>query len=203
MPVPFTEKEKTEIRNSLMEAGLRMFSGAGLSKTSVENLASSAGIAKGSFYLFFESKEELYYEILIEEEKFRDRVMERVLNMGLSPQKTMELFLLDSLDEIHKNPFFQRVFASDDMLYVARRVNETKLLENRLKDEQSMEHFLRVVYGDREKPDVPIFTGILRAFVMGVLHRKEIGEDIADTVAREMARTLARGLFPEPTGDNL
>ncbi|UAL26941.1 TetR/AcrR family transcriptional regulator [Bacillus paralicheniformis] len=65
----FTEKEKEAIRSALVQSGRELFAQLGLKKTSVGELTASAGIAQGSFYTFFNSKEELYFEILQEEEK--------------------------------------------------------------------------------------------------------------------------------------
>jgi AcrR family transcriptional regulator len=67
MPRAFTDTEKQTIRARLMEAGRACFLRYGLKKTTIEDLVKPAGIAKGSFYLFFESKEALYVEIMFEE----------------------------------------------------------------------------------------------------------------------------------------
>ena len=60
MPKAFSEEEKARIRERLLEAGRKRFTRYGLKKTTIEELAGAARIAKGSFYLFFDSKEELY-----------------------------------------------------------------------------------------------------------------------------------------------
>lgn len=65
MPRAFTEAEKQTIRARLLRAGRELFSHYGLRKTTVEELARAAGIAKGTFYLFFPSKEALYGEVLL------------------------------------------------------------------------------------------------------------------------------------------
>ena len=53
------------IRERLLAAGRELFARYGLRKTTVEELARAAGIAKGTFYLFFPSKEALYAEVLL------------------------------------------------------------------------------------------------------------------------------------------
>jgi AcrR family transcriptional regulator len=59
----FSDQERSLILERLLEAGHRRFSAFGLKKTSVAELADDAGIAKGSFYAFFGSKEELFLEV--------------------------------------------------------------------------------------------------------------------------------------------
>ena len=63
MPKTFTEKEKQIIRNTLIQKGKDLFSIYGLNKTSINELTNAARIAHGTFYNFFNSKEELYLEI--------------------------------------------------------------------------------------------------------------------------------------------
>jgi len=67
MPRAFTEAERETIRERLITAGRKLFSRYGLKKTTVEELSHAAGIAKGTFYLFFPSKEALYAEVLLQE----------------------------------------------------------------------------------------------------------------------------------------
>lgn len=63
MPNAFTEEEMTRIRSALIEAGIRLSKELGLQKMSVEKLTEAVGIAKGSFYLFFGSKEDFILAI--------------------------------------------------------------------------------------------------------------------------------------------
>ncbi len=63
----FTEEERLRIRGKLVTHGRELFTKFGLEKTRVEELAREAGIAKGTFYRFFPSKEALFAEILLEE----------------------------------------------------------------------------------------------------------------------------------------
>ncbi len=67
MPRAFTKEEREAIRGRIVVAGKELFSRYGLQKTTVEELARAARIAKGTFYLFFPSKEALYAEVLLTE----------------------------------------------------------------------------------------------------------------------------------------
>lgn len=60
----FTEREKENIKKSLQEACKQHWTQYGYKKTSVDDLCRQAGISKGAFYLFFESKEALFCEVL-------------------------------------------------------------------------------------------------------------------------------------------
>jgi AcrR family transcriptional regulator len=67
MPRAFTTEEKARIRASLISAGRTCFLKYGIRKTTIDDLVTQVGIAKGSFYQFFSSKENLYLELFMQE----------------------------------------------------------------------------------------------------------------------------------------
>ena len=67
MPKALTDEQKDQMRSSLLEAGRQAFAQFGIRKTTVDDLAKLAGMAKGSFYRHFASKEELYVSIFKED----------------------------------------------------------------------------------------------------------------------------------------
>jgi len=77
MPRAFTDAEREAIRERLTAAGRECFLRFGLKKTTIEDLVRPAGIAKASFYLFFESKEALFVEVYMRE---MPAMMDRLLD---------------------------------------------------------------------------------------------------------------------------
>jgi AcrR family transcriptional regulator len=64
-PKRLTRKEKqAETRGRLLDAGERVFLRRGLQGSSVEEIAGEAGFTRGAFYSNFESKDELFVELL-------------------------------------------------------------------------------------------------------------------------------------------
>lgn len=63
MAQPFTQDQREQIRGRLFESACRHAREDGLKKTSLEMLTDDAGIAKSSFYRFYESKEHLFLEV--------------------------------------------------------------------------------------------------------------------------------------------
>ena len=60
----FTEEQNEKIRNDLICEARHCGITIGMRKTSVEQLTNAAGISKGSFYKFFDSKELLFFAVL-------------------------------------------------------------------------------------------------------------------------------------------
>lgn len=65
MPTGFTQEQQEEIREELFQKGILLIRELGLQRTTVDKLTKACGIAKGSFYLFYESKED--YLVALEE----------------------------------------------------------------------------------------------------------------------------------------
>ncbi len=59
------EREKIQRRNVIIDAAERIFFKEGIENASMDQVASEAELSKGTLYLYFKSKEELYKAIVI------------------------------------------------------------------------------------------------------------------------------------------
>jgi len=66
MPRALTEQEKCRLCQRLLDKGRDIVFGIGIKKISVDDITKAAGMAKGSFYHHFESKEKYLYELIME-----------------------------------------------------------------------------------------------------------------------------------------
>ena len=58
-----TTQYKTEVKEKIVQAALTTFSKYGYDKTRMDDIAENAKISKGTLYLYFKSKEKLFYVI--------------------------------------------------------------------------------------------------------------------------------------------
>lgn len=104
MPRAFTEVEKETIRRKLLEAGRACFQRYGLKKTTIEDLTKPAGIAKASFYLFFESKEALFIEVFMEEiPAMMNRLVETSFGATDDTREALILLMKGIIREMEEN----------------------------------------------------------------------------------------------------
>ena len=59
------KREKEQRRNAILNAARKLFLEKGFKHVTVENIARKAELSKGSVYLYFSSKEEIYTQILL------------------------------------------------------------------------------------------------------------------------------------------
>lgn len=110
MPRGFTEQEKARIHAALMERGKGLFETYGLRKTTVDELAAAAGISKGAFYRFFDSKEALFFAILRDvEAEVHQQLLHTETNTQLSGSERFRAMLTQVLALWRSTPLFARV----------------------------------------------------------------------------------------------
>jgi AcrR family transcriptional regulator len=80
-PRALTEQEKCRQCEKLLEKGMAVVLSLGVKKVSVDDIVKAAGMAKGSFYQHFESKEKYMYALVHEiHEKMYERVSQMLVN---------------------------------------------------------------------------------------------------------------------------
>lgn len=66
MPKGFSEEEKITITHKLLTECKMNWQMYGYKKTSIDILCQNVGISKGAFYTFFDSKESLFYQVIMQ-----------------------------------------------------------------------------------------------------------------------------------------
>lgn len=67
--------------DQIMEAAMRVFSRRGYNKTNVSELVSQAGVARGTFYLYFRSKRDVMTRLI---ERFMTQILQSASKTGVS-----------------------------------------------------------------------------------------------------------------------
>lgn len=105
MPKGFSEIEKERIIATLREEGQKLFVTHGIKKVTIDELANAAHIAKGSFYSFYRTKEELFLDIssYYQQKLFYD--LEPILNdENCSNKQKVLLFMKTALEKLNDYP---------------------------------------------------------------------------------------------------
>lgn len=84
------KKGKENRRNTILRAARKLFFDRGFKSVTVDNIAAKSEISKGSIYLCFESKDEIYAQILISE---NIALYERIKNFLVTEASAAQLLL--------------------------------------------------------------------------------------------------------------
>src|SRR5690349_16106069 len=98
----FLRKEIT--RRELMRAGRKLFSEKGLYESRIEDLTGTAGIAKGTLYLYFRNKEALVLDVTSEGyDELRDHIL-RSLGSARTTHGLIKAMVRAHLEFFVENP---------------------------------------------------------------------------------------------------
>lgn len=176
MPRAFTEHEKDLISRRLLEQGYKLFSVYGLKKTNVEEIARAAGISKGAFYLFYESKEALFMDVIEEAEaRVRQQVLAVIDLPGSSPRARLFAVLKEAFALFKTMPILHACVGSDyDLLF--RRVPAEKLQQHlasdRLFSEEMVTRCRNAGIPIRARPEQ--IMGLVYPLVLAALHNDDL-----------------------------
>ena len=171
----FTDYETEQLRKALLKETRHCAVTLGMKKTSVEQLTKAVGIAKGSFYNFYESKEMLFFAVLegIHAELYG--VADHALSEtdGLPPSERAAKAVL---------AVCQRLSDTGDMVFIendAKPVSYTHLRAHETVHYHDDETHIRQLL---EKYDLVPNRGIslaaatVRGLILTVSHKEQIGE---------------------------
>jgi AcrR family transcriptional regulator len=193
MPKIFRDQDREAIRKSLIEAGREQFRRYGLKRTPVDDLAREAGIAKGTFYHFFESKEDLFLEICDDEEKrLAGRVLE-ILQSHADARDALKAVMDFSLEFLQQDSLLARLRESGEFGLLSRGVGREKLekhLENDVGVASTLIAEMRA-RGATPRVSAEVLAAVLRAVVLLSFHQREIGEALYGSAMELITAAIA------------
>ncbi|WP_203363725.1 TetR/AcrR family transcriptional regulator [Bacillus sp. REN10] len=194
----FTEEEKEKIYRSLLEKGKYLFSTLGLKKTSIGDLTKAVGIAQGSYYLFFQSKEELYFAVLEqEEEAIRTYLVEKYFSKGTFSKEQFQEFLRESFAIMEENPFIRQLHQEGQLETLFRKIPADKL-EQHFADDAA---FLLPIIQEAQAKGVIVqkepetIVSLIRSIVLLSLQKEKIGADHYEETIQLLIDLVANGLM--------
>lgn len=192
----FNDREKEAIRNKIIETAMICFTTAGIRKTSFEDLTRPAGIPKSSFYIFFESKEALYLELLFAEvPKVWQRVQSAYEQAETAAEK-IEMLLRTSIEAVQETPLSQRLMTHpEDLQYLTNRLRPEDLV--RQEQEARLPLIQLVTQGQEDSifidEKAEVIAGVLRSVTMLILHKDDIGKEYPEVLELTI-KLIAKGL---------
>lgn len=179
MPQKFSDHEKIIIRDQLREKGKTLFERQGLRKTTVEELTQEAGISKGAFYQFYDSKEELYLDIL---EQLEKEIQTSILEFAMSPDENthdnVANLLRNFLFSMDDSPILKN-FGREDFDYLVRKIPAERVLQHANSDKEFMKEFLNKINreGITVTASVSVISDLIKSLFYVGLHREDFGKD--------------------------
>lgn len=160
MPTAFTDEELEHIRSALIQAGIRLSKELGLQKMSVEKLTAAVGIAKGSFYMFFGSKEDFILEVA----EYTGAQTQKMLLSRLNGRRKMSAheFMEFFSEYLHSDFDLMNGLTVEDFFWLKKHIKKQVLFDP---DEQikTAELWLSLINDVRPGVDAGTFVNLIKS----------------------------------------
>lgn len=135
MPRHFDDQVRNKIKLNLHTCGLQHFERAGIRGARVADICSEVGIAKGSFYSFYKSKEALFMAIANARDEMHKREVLAFLDEQLGDAKQVLIQFFDTMQtRTETDPILKILRDSGELNHLMRTVPPELLAENSKRD---------------------------------------------------------------------
>lgn len=187
MPTAFTDEEMKRIRSELIHAGIRLSKELGLQRMSVERLTSAVGIAKGSFYLFFGSKEDFILEVA----EYTGIETQKMLLARLNGRSQMSAHeFIEFFDEyLHSELDLMNGLTVDDFFWLKKHIKKQTLFEPNAQT-QTAKQWLSFINDVRDGVDAGTFVNLMKSIYAIREHSDTMVKDSIESSIQVILRTI-------------
>ena len=193
VPKIYSQEKRQEIREQIMDMGLELIKQYGMRKMSIEQITKKVGIAQGTFYNFFDSKEILVYELAnAYQERINQKVEEIIQIKGyLDRESLRELYygmILKDEDNVYR--FLKR---EDIQTFLTRLPSDclSKISDAKMQ----MEKNLRYVNEKKEKYDLDAILNWIQVMNLIVENKDILIEIGIEKIIQRMIENMLDEIF--------
>ena len=185
MPKTYTEEERKNIRLMLIEEAEKALFHGGVESVSVDELVRRVSIPKGTFYLFYPSKELLLFEVIQEQHELVNQKLYQELSglteTDLSADKITDV-IFDFYKMTEEMPIF-RLMDSEEIELTVRKLPREVVEAHFREDTDTIQKLFSLLPVKREV-DIQVLSAAFHAIYYATLHKQEIGEEQYDQALR-------------------
>ena len=187
MPTAFTDEELEHIRSALIQAGIRLSKELGLQKMSVKKLTAAVGIAKGSFYMFFGSKEDFILEVA----EYTGAQTQKMLLSRLNGRRKMSAheFMEFFSEYLHSDFDLMNGLTVEDFFWLKKHIKKQVLFDP---DEQikTAELWLSLINDVRPGADAGTFVNLIKSIYAIREHSDTMVKASMESSVQVLLRTI-------------
>ncbi len=183
----FGKDEKKRINERLLSEGEKLFSTHGIKKVTIDDLVAAVGIAKASFYTFYESKEYLYLDIVqnIQQKIFAELDSILVSNKNLPSEKRV-LQVFEAMNEMMLRYPILIYMDTATIGLIARKVSKERLSVFQEQNFDAAQSLLN--HGVRFSCDIQTASHAFQAILHSWMYLRDKGEEMQSAVTNILLR---------------
>lgn len=186
-----------EMKKQLLVIGKQMFSTKGFKKTGIKDIAGNADIAVGTFYNYFDSKEELFLEIYLQESNKLKQAIAEKIDINKEPADVIVETIHLMIDKMENNPILKEFFDREQYKKIINKLSPEIVKKNYEMANSLFAPFLNKwkKEGNLKKIDNNMLIAIMDTIFHIYSHRKDIGEDFFPELLDFYIESVAKNLF--------
>lgn len=194
MPAIFSEQQKGTIRLRMLEIGFQLIKKFGLKRMTIESVAKASGLAKGTFYTFFPSKEEFVFEIMQQKRTVvKQKLEERHQKHGPLDREQYRAYLQDVRDS---DLGIYSYLTEEDVAWLHARWPEEYRLDPNV-DERTTKWMLGHLGGLRPDCDWRILANCWKAMAILDINRELLYPEVYEQTLGLYREALLNYLYGE------
>ncbi len=195
MPKPLSHAERAHIKKRLIEEAEACLLQYGLKKTTVDEIVRRVRIPKGTFYLFYESKELLFFDVFLSfHDKTHAKLLEQIENLEDQPSPESITSLVFDLYKSIEQSFMYRFLMDGDLELLFRKLPGKAVEAHNVRDDLSVQRLVALVPGIQGEK-AGLYSAALRALFSTMMFRREVGEDVFDDALRILIHGVVIQMF--------
>jgi TetR/AcrR family fatty acid metabolism transcriptional regulator len=107
------EKNVPEKQTDILNAAVKLFSERGFEPTTVDEIAAQAGVGKGTIYLYFENKEQIFRAVIEQGLRSIDKLFTAIIDSKESYLARIKALIQTQLQFVLDNQDFYRIFLKE------------------------------------------------------------------------------------------
>lgn len=185
MPKSYSKQERVYIKKRLKEEAAKCLAQYGVRRTTVDEIVKRVNIPKGTFYLFYKSKELLLFEAIQEQHEIVNRELYKALS-NLATQELSAEKLTDVIFEFYKMTEKMPILKMLDLgeVELLARKLPREIVEEHLQDDTDTIEKMFALLPIRKEVDIKVMSAVFHAVYYATLHKAEIGEEQYDAALR-------------------
>lgn len=186
----FKKEERKEKRVQMLETGFALLKEYGMTHMSVDKITSAVGLGKGTFYHFFDSKEDFVYQLIEHQRKKFWGYME-MLKDGR-----------EKMTEENGKLLLRGIILHEDSVYQYLSMNEDKDVNDKCGQVPNLEEeaeILRFLFDNienvRVEPNYGVISNLLKIMAMAAESKKYLHESKYEETLDSLFGLLFREIF--------
>ncbi len=153
------EKNKQQKRESLLNTAFELFTTKGINNTSIADIVEKAGVAKGTFYLYFKDKYDINSKLVIHRTTMLfDSALTRMHKKKITEAKEKILFVIDDIiDALSKDKVLLMFISKNLGLGFSRYVMESPSVTEEEPVKEATREFMEDIGGSVSDPRLMMY----------------------------------------------